>query len=184
MLTRATFSQNPLLRFAIVSTSIYLLWFFGYEHYLALDGRLDTVLLQTIAANAVTVLRFFGYNAVISGPLLDTILLNNQPTVFIAPYCDGMVLYALFSGFVLAFPTSSRHKLWFIPAGVAMIYSLNVLRIVAMSLNHHYSYSTLDFNHHYTYAFIVYGFIGLLWFWWTAYLAGPVYKSSVHGAVA
>ena len=95
-----------------------------------------------------------------------------------------MVLYALFSGFVLAFPTSSRHKLWFIPAGIAMIYSLNVLRIVAMSLNHYYSYSTLDFNHHYTYAFIVYGFIGLLWLWWTVHLAGPVYKSSVHGAVA
>ena len=92
--------------------------------------------------------------------------------MFIAPYCDGMVLYALFSGFVIAFPTSSRHKLWFVPVGVALIYGINVLRLVAMSINHHY-----------TFAFIVYGFIGLLWLWWVTRLAGPVEVGSPNSAL-
>jgi len=76
-----------------------------------------------------------------------------------------MVLYALFSGFVIAFSTSLRHKLWFIPVGIVLIYGINMLRIVAMSLNHYYFFKTLDFNHHYLFAFTVYGFIGLLWLW-------------------
>ena len=93
-----------------------------------------------------------------------------------------MVLYALFSGFVVAFPTSSRHKFWFVPLGVVLIYGINVLRIVAMSLNHYYSYKTLDFNHHYTFAFLVYGFIGLLWVWRATRLAGPVETGSPSSA--
>lgn len=173
-LAQAWFAQNPLLRFTLTAVGLYLLWFFGYERQLAPDGRLDTALIRVIVAHTVAVLKALGFEATVSSARWNMILLRNQPTVFVAAYCDGMVLYALFSGFVLAFPTSSRHKLWFIPMGVALIYGINVLRLVAMSINHHYSYKTLDFNHHYTFAFIVYGFIGLLWLWWVTRLAGPV----------
>lgn len=177
-------TQNPLLRFTLVAGGIYLLWFFGYERNIALDGRLDIALTHNIAANAAALLRLLGFNAVTSPVELNIILLNNRPTVFIGAYCDGMVLYALFSGFVIAFPTSSVHKLWFVPVGVVLIYCINVLRVVALSINHYYSYKTLDFNHHYTFVFIVYGFIGLLWVWWATRLAGPVPNGSLTRASA
>lgn len=176
MLTRTTPRLHPLLRFAIVAIILYLIWFFGYEHYLFLDGHFDGILTHNIAAQAAGILRLIGYDATISPTDPNLILFAQQPVVFIAPYCDGMVLYALFSGFVLAFPSSSIHKLWFIPLGIFLIYYINVLRIVALCLNHHYSHETIDFNHHYTFTFIVYGFIGLLWVWWATRLAEP--KSS------
>ncbi|SFQ83024.1 exosortase X [Hymenobacter arizonensis] len=183
LLARAWFAHNPLLRFTLVAGAIYLLWFFGYERYLAPDGRLDTALIRALVAHSVAVLRGLGFEATVSSAQWNLILLRNQPTVFIAPYCDGMVLYTLFSGFVLAFPTSSRHKLWFVPLGVALIYGVNVLRLVAMSLNHYYSYQTLDFNHHYTFAFLMYWFIGWLWVWWATRLAGPVEGGPLSRAV-
>jgi exosortase family protein XrtF len=183
MLTRAVFVQNPLLRFTLMAIGIYLLWFFGYEQTLAVDGRLDAALTHIIAANSAALLRVLGFNAVVSSSELNLILMNNKPTVFITPFCDGMVLYTLFSGFVIAFPTSSLHKLWFVPAGIVLIYGVNVLRIVAMSINHYYSYRTLDFNHHYTFAFIEYGFIGFLWFWWATRLAGPVRDGSLNSSL-
>lgn len=161
-----------------MALGIYLLWFFGYERYLALDGRLDIALTRAIASNAATVLRALGFDAVVASTQLNLILLNNHPTVFIAPYCDGMVLYALFSGFIIAFPSGSSHKIWFIPAGIMLIYSVNVLRIVALCVNHHYSHQTVDFNHHYTFTFVVYGFICLLWAWWATRLAAPFVNSA------
>lgn len=165
---------HPLLRFALIGIGLYLIWFFGYERYLAVDGRLDTALTHNIAAISASVLRVFGYNATIDSADLTMILMDGKPTVFIATFCDGMVLYALFTGFVLAFPGSSPHKVWFIPVGILLIYIVNVLRIVALCLNHYYSKSTVEFNHHYTFAFIEYGFICLLWLWWATRLAEPI----------
>ena len=182
MLTRTNSRLHPLLRFAIVAIILYLAWFFGYEHYIFPDERLDNILTHNIAAQAAGILRLAGFDSTVSPTIPNLILFAQQPIVAIAPYCDGMVLYALFSGFVLAFPSSSIHKLWFIPLGVFLIYYINVLRIVALCLNHYYSHTTVDFNHHYTFTFIVYGFIGLLWVWWATRLAEP--KSNISSSDA
>ena len=184
MLTRTNSRLHPLLRFAIVAIILYLAWFFGYEQYLFLDGRFDNILTHNIAVQAAGILRLMGFDALVSTVRPNLILLAQRPTVFIAPYCDGMVLYALFSGFVLAFPSSPKHKLWFIPLGVFLIYYINVLRIVALCLNYYYSHQTIDFNHHYTFTFIVYGFIGLLWVWWATRLADPNSGNSPSNANA
>ena len=162
---------HPLLRFTLRAVGLYLLWFFGYEQYLAVDGRLDVFLTHNIAITSAATLRLAGFDAVVPEAQPTLVLLDNSPAVSIWTACNGMVLYALFSGFVLAFPGSRRHKLWFIPVGIALIYSLNVLRISALCLNHHYFQQTVDFNHHYTFTFIVYGCIFLLWMWWATRLA-------------
>ena len=171
-------SLHPLLRFALIATGLYLVWFFGYEHYLAVDGRLDYALTQNIADAAASVLRMFGFDASNSATQHGYVLLDQRPAAGVGAACDGMVLYALFSGFVLAFPSSSWHKLWFIPMGVLLIYSINVLRVVALSINYYYSQETVEFNHHYTFTFIVYGFIAMLWAWWATRLAAPVSNNS------
>jgi exosortase family protein XrtF len=98
-----------------------------------------------------------------------------KPAVIVGDPCNGLVLYALFAGFVLAFPGGTwRRKLPFIAGGIVLIYLLNILRVGALALNHLYSYGTVDFNHHYTFSFIVYGCIFLLWILWVRrYAAVP-----------
>jgi exosortase family protein XrtF len=171
MLTRAIRTMNPLLRFALIAMGLYLAWFFGYEQNLALDGRLDNLLTHNIAVISAAGLRLFGFEAAVSGTQPNLILFSGVPTVFIGAYCDGMVLYTLFAGFVLAFPGSLLRKLWFIPSGILLIYAVNIVRIMVLCLNHHYSHETVDFNHHYTFTFIEYGFIFMLWIWWATRLA-------------
>ncbi|MBJ6145706.1 archaeosortase/exosortase family protein [Hymenobacter sp. BT559] len=161
--SRAT---SPLLRFAVLASGLYLLWFLGYEHYLAADGRLDAALTHNLAAVGVAGLRLLGYDATVSGGAQPLISLAGQPVVFIWHPCNGLVLYALFSGFIIAFPGPVRRKLWFIPLGILLIYSLNVLRIIALSFNNYYDYQSVDFNHHYTFTAIVYAGIFGLWMWW------------------
>ena len=184
MLRPKLLTIHPLLRFALIATGLYLLWFFGYEHYLTLDGRLDDALTHNIAAAAAGTLRVLGLDASVSPNDLNLILIANTPTVSIFKACNGMVLYALFAGFVLAFPDSSLHKLWFIPLGIVLIYGFNVLRIVALCLNHHYYRETVDFNHHYTFTFIEYGFICLLWLWWAVRLSEPAAPRPAPNAYA
>jgi len=159
-------ATSPLLRFAVLAGGLYLLWFLGYEHYLAADGRLDAALTHNLATVSAAGLRLLGYAATVSGGVQPLISLAGQPVVFIWHPCNGLVLYALFSGFIVAFPGPARRKLWFVPLGLLLIYSLNVLRVIALSLNKYYDYQSADFNHHYTFTAIVYAGIFALWMWW------------------
>ena len=171
--SQPTSANNHLLfRFLLVAAAMYLAWFFGYEQWLAHDGRLDAALCQNIARSSVAVLQTMGFAATLSAPNL--VLMAGEPSVIVGAPCNGLVLYALFTGFVLAFPGPWLRKLWFIPAGVAFIWLLNLVRVAALAINHHYSHQTVDFNHHYTFTFIVYAFIFGLWMLWARRIAPPV----------
>ena len=161
-----------LLRFIVVAGAMYLVWFFGYEQWLAPDGRLDVRLCNDIAGASVLLLRGFGFDATLSPTNANLVMMSGQPAVVVWPACNGLVLYALFGGFVLAFPGPWQRKLWFIPGGVLLIWLLNVGRVAALAINHHYSHQTVDFNHHYTFTFIVYGCIFGLWMLWARRLSG------------
>ena len=163
---------NPLLfRFLLVAVAMYLAWFFGYEQWLAHDGRLDAALCQHIARSSVAVLRALGFPAALDARIPTLVLMAGEQSVVVGVPCNGLVLYALFAGFVLAFPGPWAHKAWFIPAGIALIWLLNVGRVAALAINHHYAHQTVDFNHHYTFTFVVYACIFGLWMLWARRLA-------------
>lgn len=151
---------------------MYLAWFFGYEQWLARDGRLDAALCAHLTRAGVGLLQGAGFAATVSPTNAVLVLMSGQPSVVVGPPCNGLVLYALFGGFVLAFPGPWSRKLWFIPLGVALIWGLNVLRVAALALNHHYAHQSVDFNHHYTFTFVVYACIFGLWMLWARRLAG------------
>lgn len=160
-----------LLRFLLVTGGMYLLWFFGYEQWLALDGRLDTALCANIARTSARVLQTVGFDAAVAPHNVYLLLMSGHPAVIVGIPCNGLVLYALFAGFVLAFPGPWQRKLWFIPAGIVLIWALNVVRVAALAINHYYAHQSVDFNHHYTFTFVVYGCIFGLWMLWAKRLA-------------
>ncbi|QIX61227.1 archaeosortase/exosortase family protein [Hymenobacter sp. BT18] len=169
--------KRHLLRFGLLSAAMYLLWFGVYEHWLAQDGRLDTVLSNNIAANSAVVLRVLGFDAGTAQANLVTI--DQRAVVSVGHPCNGLVLYALFTGFILAFPGPIRQKAWFIPLGLVIIYVVNILRVAALAINHVYAHGTVDFNHHYTFTFVVYSFILLLWLAWVRRFAQPQTEAAV-----
>ena len=165
-------SGNRLLvRFLLVAGTLYLAWFFGYEQWLAHDGRLDAALCANLTQAGIVLLQLAGFPATVSPTNPVLVLMSGTPSVVIGPPCNGLVLYALFGGFVLAFPGPWLRKLWFVPLGMALIWGLNVLRVAALALNHHYARQSVDFNHHYTFTFVVYGCIFGLWMLWAKRLS-------------
>ncbi len=170
-------SPRPALRFLLAFAGLYLLWVLGYDGLAGPDGRLDHFLSANLAATSGAVLRLTGFAAgtAPANPLL--VVLNGRPSVAVGNPCNGLLLYALFAGFVVAFPGPGRHKLWFVPLGIFVIYALNVGRVALLALNHVYWHPTVDFNHHYTFTCIVYGAIAALWAGWARRGAGAVVPS-------
>jgi exosortase/archaeosortase family protein len=177
-------SVSPLARFGLLAGGGYLLWFWGYEHYLAPDGRLDAALTHNLAQVSAAGLRGLGFAATVSAGPRPVISLAQLPAVGIWHPCNGLVLYALFAGFILAFPGPGRAKRWFVPLGLGLIYSLNVGRVVLLCLNVHYAQRSASFNHHYTFTCLVYAAIFGLWMWWAAHLAPPRRAAAPNGGRA
>ncbi len=175
---------RPALRFLLVFAALYALWTLGYDGLVGPNGRLDQALSANLAATAGALLRGLGFAASTAPANPILVVLNGQPVVSVGNPCNGLLMYALFAGFVVAFPGPWRHKLWFVPAGILAVYALNVGRVALLALNHAYWYHSVDFNHHYTFTFVVYGAIGALWVLWarrggaSSLLVAP----ALHGA--
>ena len=168
--------NRPALRFLLVFAGLYGLWVLAYDGLLGPNNRLDHALSANLATAAAATLRGAGWAAHVDPREPRLLMLNEQPAVIVGDPCNGLLLYALFAGFILAFPGPMRHKGWFVPLGVGTIYALNVGRVAGLALNHVYWHPTVDFNHHYTFTFVVYGAIGALWIIWAkrvTLLAGP-----------
>ena len=173
MSVRSFAANHPQRYFWSVAGGLYLLWLLGYEHGLKPDGRLDHFLSVQVAAAAAWGLHAVGFAAgtAVDNPRLVTML--GQPAVLVGSPCNGLVLYALFAGFVLAYPHNGRRRGWFIVGGMATLYLINVVRVAALALNHTYWYHTVDFNHHYTFTFLAYAAILGLWAWWAKERPAP-----------
>lgn len=165
--------NRPMLRFILAAVAMYVGWVLIYQQWLSVDGKLDMVLSNQLTATSVALLRSWGFAAAIDGTKTNMVLMHGQPSVITFAACNGLVLYALFSGFVLAFPGPWKHKAWYIPLGIAFIWGLNVLRIAVLALNHHYAHQSVEFNHHYTFNFVVYGCLFGLWMLWARHIAAP-----------
>jgi len=160
-------TARPQWRFLAVAAGLYLLWWLGYEHGLGPDGRLDHALSVQVARAAAWGLRACGFAASTMPTSPTLVRMAGQPAVLVGDPCNGLVLYALFAGFVLAYPNNGRRRGWFIALGIIVLYLVNVARVAVLAINHTYWYHTVDFNHHYTFTFIAYAAILALWAWWT-----------------
>lgn len=171
---------RPALQFLLVFAGLYILWVLGYDGLLGPNNRLDYALSSNLAAAAAATLRLAGWAAHVAPADAKLLVLNGQPSVIVGDPCNGLLLYALFVGFIVAFPGPIRHKLWFVPLGILVIYALNVGRVALLALNHVYWHPTVEFNHHYTFTFVVYGAIGTLWVAWARRVASPTVVAPLH----
>jgi exosortase family protein XrtF len=162
--------QNPLTRFILLSTGIYLGWYVFYEFYLHAHTRFDKVVIDTLVKWAEGTLQLLGYQTTdySSADVLfrEHIGIVGSNGVTIGAPCDGVVLYALFIVFVIAFPGPLKHKFWYVPLGAISVFYLNVLRIVALAIIMSINENWLAFNHDYTFTILVYAYVFALWMIW------------------
>jgi exosortase/archaeosortase len=125
-----------LIRFLIYVLVLCLSWFILYDIWLS---SFDDWLTLRIADASVWFLTILGYEA---ETRISSVFIDGNELVYIGPACNGMVLMALFAGFIIAFPGPTIKKLYFIPLGIVIINLLNVLRIAFLSLNALYSHQT------------------------------------------
>jgi len=155
----------------IITFSLKLLGFFGvwylvYELWLLPDGTLDewlSVNLIDVSGGILSVLNvdFFMRHRVIG--------LDGTPGLMIVDGCNGLEAIGLFIGFVIAYPGDSIKRMLFIPAGILIIYLVNIARIFTLILLQAYYPQWFDFAHDYSTSAIFYIVIFGMWVVWMNY---------------
>jgi exosortase/archaeosortase family protein len=168
-------------RFLRISFVLFILWQLIYSFYLYPNRVLDDTLTRFTALCTESLLRFF-YNQpfntqygltdiVLEGTSIQTgsalISMGEQPLISIADPCNGLNMYALFVGFILAFPAGLGLKFRFGILGLASLIGVNVIRCVGLAALqiHHPSFTV--FAHHYIFNVLTYAAVFGFWYWFT-----------------
>ena len=161
--------SNLAIMFLIKSAALYVIWFVCYDIFLHPNSNFDYLLINNLTDITKFVLTKMGYVLMTVPADFDSmgvVGIDGSHGVLIGYPCNGLELFALFTGFVVAFPGSVKSKLWFIPLGILLIHLLNIIRVIALTLLAYKAPEYLDFNHTYTFTILVYSVVFILWMIW------------------
>lgn len=174
-------TENKILFFLIKAFGLYLFWYIIYDIWLKPTQVLDNLVsdnLVSISSKLIDLLGFISIDSkAISHDDIRVIGIDGTHGLWLGDPCNGITLFALFVGFVIAYPGKIKTKLWFIPAGIIAIHFINVIRIVALCVIVKYAPDSLAFNHTYTFTILVYAFVFWLWLLWANKFSEPLSKT-------
>lgn len=143
-----------------------------YKFYLQFsDGSkfYPDYITHLVSKQTEALLNTFGYNAeVLAHPNEPSmkLILNGKYLARIIEGCNSISVIILFVSFVIAFSGKLKTTFFYILSGSVLIYTVNLLRIVILSIGlyHYPDYS--EFLHTVVFPGIIYGMVFLLWIFW------------------
>lgn len=160
-------NNKHVIRFTIIAIACYLLWFVVYDLWIYKLGSVDFWLTNQVAENVVSVMRVLGYAVFHQEHWTKHFIAGETGRILaISNACNGMVLYPLFAGFIIATPGRWIKKIIMICIGMLIIYWVNIIRVVILCLIEINAPQYLEFNHKYTFVILVYSVIFGLWVLW------------------
>ena len=146
-----SFLKSPVFRFLIISIFLFISWLFVYEYWLHPKGELDRWIISQIIYQAGLILKVFGFALINEWPFDEnfrTLGVDGGHSIWVGDPCNGLELFALFAGFIIAYPGKLINKIVFIPIGIIAIHLLNVVRVAALAAIVYYNPDLLAFNHY------------------------------------
>ena len=161
-------ARHPMLRFIGLGALLYLAWHLLYEFVLKPHTALDEVVATHLVNGSTWILELLGYEVMDAATCArpNSLGIAGAKCLQVGAPCDGVVLFALFTCFIIAFPGPWKKRLWYIPFGLVLIHLSNLTRITSLVLILYYNPEYLDFNHDYTFTIFVYAVIFALWYGW------------------
>jgi exosortase family protein XrtF len=130
---------------------------------------------QLAARQSAVILQWLGFAATatphISSPA-ERVLLNNHSILSVYEGCNGINVWIIFAGFMLALSKPGWRLAGFVLAGSVIIYVLNLGRILALFFVSLKYPETLYFVHKYLFTALLYGAVFAMWYFWIAYYGG------------
>jgi len=131
-------------------------------------------LTKTVANHVQKLSNILGYNAYVeqsSDELSIKYILNDEYVSRIIEGCNSFSIIILFLSFIIAFTGSLKATVLFGLFGSFLIYVVNLLRIIAISILYHRFPKYQNILHDLVFPSIIYGLTFVLWVTWVKYFS-------------
>ena len=163
--------------FLLKVAGIYLLWYFIYELWLLPNGTLDQWVTTNIVSVSAGILEILGYDFYATGRLIG---LGESAGIYLVNGCSGISAIGLFIGFVVAYPGAWIPRTAFIFIGIGIIYLVNIIRIIVLTITQVQAPEMFAVTHDYSTTAIFYVVIFVLWMVWANFGDGARAAGSSH----
>lgn len=168
---------SPIVLFSIKAITIFIVWQLVYLLLLMPTRVIDQPLSLFTAHTTASALNLLTNDSISVKEITENetieettltyakaiLFKNNKKIISIADGCNGLTLFVLYIGFIIAYPTSIKAKIIYTVAGLFLIVLINILRTTGLAYLA-YSYPKfLPFAHHYLYKMITYALIFAIW---------------------
>jgi len=116
------------------------------------------------------VLVVLGYDMQLEGS--NIIQHDNGVAVRIVWACTGYKQAYIFTAIIALYKGPFLKKLWYIPAGLVVVYLFNIFRIVMIVASIRHNPDSFEFLHEGLYKYMYYGVIFLMWVLWEEKIRG------------
>lgn len=165
-------TYKSVIKFILTFLIVYSVLAFAYKFYLdASDGSqyYPDYLTNLVAQQSESLLHTFGYQASIeqhpNEPSMKLIV-NSKYVARVVEGCNSISVIILFISFMVAFAGKFKITFLYVLAGSVLIYSVNLFRIVILSVGlYHYPWRREEL-HTVIFPLIIYGMVFLLWMFW------------------
>ena len=171
--------NKAIIVFLVKFFATYFILFGAYSLYLNQTQQKKDVFVcspitETVANHVYKVANMLGYDAQVeqhSDELSIKFILNGDYVSRIVEGCTSVSIVILFLSFIIAFSGSLINTIWFGLFGSILIYVVNILRIIAMSILYHKFPEYQDVLHDLVFPAIIYGLTFILWITWVKYFS-------------
>lgn len=163
---------KSVIRFIITFLSVYILLSVAYKLYLDYSDGAEyypDYLTNTVAKQTKELLVTVGYETGIERHADEPsmkLIIRNKFVARVVEGCNSISVIILFISFIVAFSGRFRTTLFYLLAGSTLIYIVNLIRIVILSIGlYHYPWRR-EILHTVIFPAIIYGMVFVLWMFW------------------
>lgn len=158
-----TLFERPITFFLLKALGFFLVWYVLYEMWVLPDGRLDEWISLNIVGISAGIIDWLGYEVYVVNRIVG---IMGYGGIEVIDGCNGISAIGLFLGFIIAYPGDWRTRLSFSFMGVAIIYLVNLLRIIFLAITKVEWPNLFEITHDYSTTTIFYLVIFVLWVIW------------------
>jgi len=170
------------IRFILTFGLVYAMLSIGYKLYLDYsDGSqyYPDYFTNMVAEQSNAVLNSVGYETIIQKHPNEPsmmVIIKEKYIARVIEGCNSISIIILFISFVIAFSDNLKRTLLFVLAGSVLIYAVNLIRIVILSIGlYHYPWRR-EILHTVIFPLIIYGMVFLLWMFWVNHFSKNLKK--------
>lgn len=174
---------KSVIKFILTFLLVYISFSIAYKLYLDYSKNskfYPDYVTNLVARQSAGVIDVLGYHAEVmphpDEPSLKLIV-NGKYLARVIEGCNSVSVIILFMSFIIAFSGKPKNTFLYILLGIALIYVINLLRIVALTIAlYHYPWQR-DILHTVIFPGIIYGMVFLLWIIWVNRFSSMIKKN-------